>query len=43
MNTQYLSSSGLTRGFRVMKTWMPDQVGHDRFVVVGHDIHRVGA
>ncbi len=30
-------------GIHAFKTWMPDQVGHDSLVVVGHDIHRVGA
>ena len=35
MNACDLSSSGLTRGSSVLKTWMPDQVGHDSFAVVG--------
>ena len=35
MNARDLSSSGLTRGSSVLKTWMPDQVGHDSFQVVG--------
>ena len=34
MNTRYLSSLGLTRGSSVLKTWIPDQVGHDSFVVI---------
>ncbi len=33
MNACDLSSSGLTRGSSVLKTWMPDQVGHDSFEV----------
>ena len=37
MNTQYLSSSGLTRGSSLLHAWMPDQVGHDIFQVLGHD------
>ena len=35
MNAWDLSSSGLTRGSSVLNTWMPDQVGHDSFQVVG--------
>jgi hypothetical protein len=37
MNAWDFSSSGLTRGSSVLKTWMLDQVGHDRFQEVGHD------
>jgi hypothetical protein len=37
MNAWNLSASGLTQGSSVLKTWMPDQVGHDRFQLVGHD------
>jgi hypothetical protein len=37
MSTRLVSSLGLSRGSCVMKTWMPDQVGHDSFQVVGHD------
>ena len=37
MNACDLSSSGLTRGSSVLKTWMPDQVEHDSFEVVAHD------
>ena len=35
MNAWDLSSSGLTRGSSVLKTWMLDPVGHDSFQVVG--------
>ena len=35
MNACDLSSSGLTRGSSVLKTWMPDQVGHDSSEEVG--------
>ncbi len=35
MNACDLSSSGLTRGSSILKTWIPDQVGHDSFQVVG--------
>ncbi len=35
MNAWDLSSSGLIRGSSVLKRWMPDQVGHDSFQVVG--------
>jgi len=35
MNAWDLSSSGLTRESSLLKTWMPDQVGHDSFQVVG--------
>jgi hypothetical protein len=35
MNAWDLSSSGLTRGSSLLKTWMPDLVGHDSFQVVG--------
>jgi hypothetical protein len=38
MNTRLLSSLGLTRGSIVMKTWMPDQVGHDRSKEVRYDM-----
>jgi hypothetical protein len=37
MNAWDLSSSGLTRGSSLLKTWMPDQVGHDNlFVIPAH-------
>jgi hypothetical protein len=35
MNAWDLSSSGLIRGSSLLKTWIPDQVGHDSFQVVG--------
>jgi hypothetical protein len=34
MNTWDLSSSGLTRGSSLLKTWIPDQVGHDELSVI---------
>jgi hypothetical protein len=34
MNAWNLSSSGLTRGSSLLKTWMPDQVGHDELSVI---------
>jgi len=37
MNAWNLSSSALTREPSFLKTWMPDQVGHDSLLVAGHD------
>jgi hypothetical protein len=34
MNAWDLSSSGLIRVSSLLKTWMPDQVGHDNLFVI---------
>ena len=38
MNARYGASSGLDRVSSVPKTWRPDPVGHDNFVVTSANV-----